>query len=1108
MLDTNSQLFKFIRERGMGRKPTYEELELRIKEFEDKTIKDKRIEKEKERLEAQLASSMELAHLGYWEYDVANDLFTFNDHFYKIYRTSAEQVGGYTMSSAEYARRFVHPDDIPAFLKKNQETKEAAGLNPGRNAGEHRILYTDGTVGYISVRFLIVQDAHLQTMKIYGVNQDITEQKLSEEALRESEERFKFLTEEMADIVWTMDQNFRTTYVSPSIEKLLGFMQEERKKQSLAEMVTPESMRAVQMLFQKELEIDRQGTGDPDRSVTVEVEYYHKNGSTVWMENKVKAIRDSSGMLIGMYGVARDIMDRKQAEEALRKNEIKYRSIFDNSMDAILLTDPNGPILDANPAACRMFGRTVEEIIEIGRNGLVDITDPRLQKALKERERSGQTHAEIIMVRADQTKFPAIISSTVFTDQDGQKKTSMIIRDITDQKKEEEHIRRRTKITAAVNRVLEGALRAGSDVEVAGICLSEAEKLSGSRFGWIGEINSSGRLDTIALSDPGWDVCTMTGRQAAAIKDMEIRGIFGRVLKDGKSMFTNEPAAHPDRVGVPDGHPELTSFLGVPLKQAGRTIGMLALANKDSGYTWSDQDAMESLSMVFLEALQRNRAEGAIRAGELKYKNIFENIQDVYHEVSMDGIIQEVSPSIEIELGYTREDLIGRSIKDFCFNNDEREHFVKKLIKNRRIRDYEMRFRHKDQSVVFCSLNGSIKTDADGRPVMIICSLHNINRFKEAEVSLRVAEEKYRSIVENAAEGIFQTTREGHFLTVNKAMSDMLGYDSPGELITTITDIKNQLYVNPQDRNIIDKQSKETLKVKSFETRFFKKDGRYIWALVNRRDVYDKDGKFLYYEGICQDITDRIEAKERLESTLRQLQETKEMLIQSEKLAAIGKLSAGVAHEVLNPVNIISIRMQLMERTENLSDKVKESIKICNAQIKRIIKITNDLKQFSRVSLKNLGHYNVNDIIEYTLSVTAPRLKMENVKVEKRLQYSLPEILLDKYRIEQVALNLINNALDAMINIGRKKILRITTKMSTFEERRMVLVTISDNGSGIEEKDLVRIFDPFFTTNKHGEGTGLGLSICYGIIRDHGGKIWAENNPEGGANFCFELPIE
>ncbi|MBW2606738.1 MAG: transporter substrate-binding domain-containing protein [Deltaproteobacteria bacterium] len=146
---------------------------------------------------------------------------------------------------------------------------------------------------------------------------------LRTEALKNSEERFRFITEKMADIVWTLDLDFRTTYVSPSIKSVLGFTPEERKRQAVEEMITPESLQRVHMMFLEELAKDDEGTADSDRFVTIEVEYYHRDGSTVWLENRLKAIRDPSGSIIGFHGVSRDITERKRAEEALRESEEK-----------------------------------------------------------------------------------------------------------------------------------------------------------------------------------------------------------------------------------------------------------------------------------------------------------------------------------------------------------------------------------------------------------------------------------------------------------------------------------------------------------------------------------------------------------------------------------------------------------------------------------------------------------------------------------------------------------------------------------------------------------------------------------------------------------------
>ena len=143
--------------------------------------------------------------------------------------------------------------------------------------------------------------------------------KRSEEALRRNEEKFKFLAEKMADIVWTLDLDFRTIYVSPSVEKVLGFTPEERKRQSLEEMITPESLSRVQMSFLEELQREKEHIADLERSVIMEVEYYRRDGSTIWLENTVKALRDPAGAMVGIYGVSRDVTDRKRAEAELRE---------------------------------------------------------------------------------------------------------------------------------------------------------------------------------------------------------------------------------------------------------------------------------------------------------------------------------------------------------------------------------------------------------------------------------------------------------------------------------------------------------------------------------------------------------------------------------------------------------------------------------------------------------------------------------------------------------------------------------------------------------------------------------------------------------------------
>ena len=168
---------------------------------------------------------------------------------------------------------------------------------------------------------------------------DIAERKRAEDMLKRSEKKFRFLTENMNDNIFTMDLNLRTTYVSQSIKKILGFTPEERLKQDPTEQVTPASMAQIGEILCQELEREQKGPRDPDRSVKFEVEYYHKDGSTVWMENVMSGIRDDQEVLVGFHGVSRDITERKQVEQALQTNETRLRTVFDSVQDFIFIKD-------------------------------------------------------------------------------------------------------------------------------------------------------------------------------------------------------------------------------------------------------------------------------------------------------------------------------------------------------------------------------------------------------------------------------------------------------------------------------------------------------------------------------------------------------------------------------------------------------------------------------------------------------------------------------------------------------------------------------------------------------------------------------------------------
>lgn len=197
---------------------------------------------------------------------------------------------------------------------------------------------------------------------IQTIVRDITERKRTDEALQESERKYKFLTEKMNDMVWLTDMELQTIYVTPSIEKVLGFSQEERMHQSVTEQLTADSLSLVLETMARQLILEKQKYGDPERSVTIALEYYHKDGSTRWLETIISGIRDDQGVLTGLYGVARDITERKRAEEALRAFELTYQTIFETTGTTMLIVEEDMTISLANNGFESLTGYTRKEV--------------------------------------------------------------------------------------------------------------------------------------------------------------------------------------------------------------------------------------------------------------------------------------------------------------------------------------------------------------------------------------------------------------------------------------------------------------------------------------------------------------------------------------------------------------------------------------------------------------------------------------------------------------------------------------------------------------------------------------------------------------------------
>ena len=283
--------------------------------------------------------------------------------------------------------------------------------------------------------------------------------------------------------------------------------------------------------------------------------------------------------------------------------------------------------------------------------------------------------------------------------------------------------------------------------------------------------------------------------------------------------------------------------------------------------------------------------------------------------------------------------------------------------------------------------------------------------------------------------------------------------------------------------------------------------------------IWETDGKISKFIHISRDITQRLKEEEEItrrleemvEERTRQLRETHSKLLHQDKMASLGKLAAAVVHEINNPIaGILNLNM-LIKRIINEGpleqkeiNKFGDYLDLMEKETRRISQIVTNLLSFSRHNQMALERLSVNRLIDKTLILNANLLKLHQIRVEKKFDPKVPDIIGSEDQLQQVFMNLISNAVEAMESKA-EGVLSIETRLASSEQR--IVVKFSDNGIGIPKKNFSRLFEPFFSTKKDGKGVGLGLSVAYGIIKEHGGYIYVESDLGKGTIFRVNLAL-
>jgi PAS domain S-box-containing protein len=528
------------------------------------------------------------------------------------------------------------------------------------------------------------------------------------------------------------------------------------------------------------------------------------------------------------------------------------------------------------------------------------------------------------------------------------------------------------------------------------------------------------------------------------------------------------------------------------------------------------------------------------RVAEEKYRRLFEQVQEGVFVATPEGKLLDCNDAFMRMLGYTREEVMALTIDtELYVSVEQRDAFRREVELHNYVRNFEVTLRKKDGTLLTAVESSFATRDANGKIERYQGFLLDMTEKKRAEDEIR---RRNRELNALNAMAVIATQSfdldEILNLTLRQVIS-LLGAET-GSIYLSDSDETtfrrragwgqrspdrarlSEIEI-PGFGDLVTRSRTEVITAEylphlpSLVADFIRADGlaSWIWVLLwgkdkpmgimgissrENREYTSNDENLLV--AIGRQLSTTIEKVRLYEETCRayeDLRRTQEQLLQSEKMSAVGQLIAGVAHELNNPLTAILGYAQLLE-SEGLGERAADFVSKLFKQAQRTHRVVQNLLSFARQRKPQRQEVDIRRVLEETLTLRDYDLKVNNIKLESEIATDIPAVTADPHQLEQVFLNLINNAVDAMLEAGQGGSL----KVRVYARDGVVHTEFEDSGPGIKEPN--RIFDPFYTTKSVGKGTGLGLSICYGIIKEHGGEISARNRTGGGAILEVCLP--
>ena len=491
-------------------------------------------------------------------------------------------------------------------------------------------------------------------------------------------------------------------------------------------------------------------------------------------------------------------------------------------------------------------------------------------------------------------------------------------------------------------------------------------------------------------------------------------------------------------------------------------------------------EAMQTIH-VLKDISDRNEAER-------RYRELFDNIQEGLFFSTPGGRFVEVNDAMVRMLGYSsREELLQVDIPTaLYFSPDQRERHHKVMLEHGSLRNFEATLRRKDGSPIHVLINAFGLYDNLGRVLQIRGLMLDVTGLRTYQSELHRERDFSSKILSNTQSLILVADTAGLISYANRRWYDA-GFEQRELLGRPLLELAAPGFVRPLADAV--KSTLNGQQVDNLELEIVRRNGTAGKFSANLSPMRDEPGNVTSIVLVLTDITDSAVLRDKL--------------VHAEKMAAVGQLVSGVAHEVNNPLTAILGFSDLLMENADLPEAAKKDLRVILQEAQRTKQIVQNLLSFARQMPPQRNPVQLNGILRKTIQLRSYDFNSHGVEVIEHLDEDLPEVIGDAHQLQQVFLNILNNAYDAVREGGRPARIEI---MST-KAGDSVEVSFSDNGNGIGIADVGKIFDPFFTTKEIGKGTGLGLSICYGIVKEHNGEILCHNNMGGkGATFIVRLP--